>query len=65
MKEAFVAEADAGAKTIPAGGLAVDFKRAVATWRDDEYKLSPVGPAAQELVLAGGLEALTRERLKG
>jgi len=64
VKEAFVAEADAGVKTIPAGELAVDFKRAVATWRDEEYKLSPVGPAAQELVLAGGLEALTRERLK-
>ncbi len=35
-----------------------------ATWNGGEYQLSPVGPAAQELVLAGGLEALTRERLK-
>ena len=65
VQSAFTTEAETGAMTIPAGGLAVDFKRAVATWRDDEYKLSPVGPAAQELVLAGGLEALTRERLKG
>jgi len=63
VKAAFTAETEAGAKTIPAGDLAVDFKRAVATWNGDEYKLSPVGPAAQELVLAGGLEALTRERL--
>ena len=47
-----------------AGELVVDFKRAAATWRGEEYKLSPVGPAAQELVLAGGLEALTRDRLK-
>ena len=64
IRAAFEAEAEAGAKTIPAGDLAVDFKRAVATWNAKEYKLSPVGPAAQELVLAGGLEALTRERLK-
>jgi homoaconitate hydratase len=56
--------ADAGEKTIPAGDLTVDFKRATATWNGDEFKLSPVGPAAQELVLAGGLEALTRNRLK-
>ena len=50
-------------KTIPAGELSVDFRRATASWRDVEYPLSPLGPAAQELVLAGGLEALTRRRL--
>ena len=60
---AFATEAETGAKTIPAGDLAIDFKRAVATWNGEEYQLSPVGPAAQELVLAGGLEALTRARL--
>ncbi len=65
IQRAFTAEVRAGTKTIPAGDLDVDFKRAVATWNGEEYKLSPVGPAAQELVLAGGLEALTRERLKG
>jgi len=64
IRAAHTAEADAGAKTIPAGDLKLDFKRAVATWNGEQYKLSPVGPAAQELVLAGGLEALTRERLK-
>ena len=65
IRAAFEAEAKAGTKTIPAGELAVDFKRAIATWNHEEFKLSPVGPAAQELVLAGGLEALTRTRLKG
>jgi len=56
-------ESAAGTKSIPAGDLAIDFKNAVATWRGEKYPLSPVGPAAQELVLAGGLEALTRKRL--
>jgi homoaconitate hydratase len=60
---AFTEEAAAGAKTIPAGDLEIDFKNASATWRGGTYALSPVGPAAQELVLAGGLEALTRKRL--
>jgi homoaconitate hydratase len=63
IRTAFADEAAAGAKTIPAGELAVDFKNAKATWRATTYALSPVGPAAQELVLASGLEALTRKRL--
>ena len=52
-----------GKKTIPTGDLAIDFKNAKATWNGQSYALSPVGPAAQDLVLAGGLEALTRKRL--
>jgi homoaconitate hydratase len=64
VRAAHDAEADAGVKTIPAGDLEVDFKRAVTTWNGAEYRFSPVGPAAQELVLAGGLEALTRKRIK-
>jgi homoaconitate hydratase len=64
VRSAFAAEAEAGQRTIPAGDLEVDFGRAVATWRGSEYRLSPLGPAAQELVLAGGLEALTRRRLE-
>jgi homoaconitate hydratase len=50
-------------RTIPAGEISVDFARSVAVWDGAEYRLSPLGPAAQELVLAGGLEALTRRRL--
>ncbi|HSN57168.1 MAG TPA: aconitase family protein, partial [Candidatus Sulfomarinibacteraceae bacterium] len=64
VREAHTAQAEAGAKTIPAGKLVVDFRRAKATWNGREYPVSPVGPAAQELVLAGGLESLTRERLR-
>jgi homoaconitate hydratase len=63
IRAAFKDEAAAGNKTIPAGALTIDFKNAKATWNGRSYALSPVGPAAQELVLAGGLEALTRKRL--
>jgi len=31
--------------------------------RRREYAIGPLGPAAQELIMAGGLEALTRARL--
>jgi homoaconitate hydratase len=63
VREAFGAEAGAGLRTIAAGELQVDFRTASATWRGRRYPLSPLGPAAQELVLAGGLEALTRMRM--
>ncbi len=56
-------EVEAGTKTIASDSIAVDFKTATARWRGQEFALSPVGPAAQELLLAGGLEALTRQRL--
>jgi homoaconitate hydratase len=52
-----------GGKTVPGGPLVVDFQRSTAEWNGQEYPLSPLGPAAQELVLAGGLEALTRSKL--
>jgi homoaconitate hydratase len=63
VREAFGAAAGAGRRTIPAGELEVDFRSACASWRGRRYPLSPLGPAAQELVLAGGLEALTRRRM--
>jgi len=63
VRGAFAREAEAGARTIPAGDLSIDFRAATARWRGETYPLSPLGPAAQELVLAGGLEALTRKRL--
>ncbi|MCG6950292.1 MAG: homoaconitase [Acidobacteria bacterium] len=63
IRAAHADETDGGAKTIPAGDLAIDFQNAKATWRSESYPLSPLGPAAQELILAGGLEALTRKRL--
>ncbi len=63
IRSAFASDAEGGARTIPAGDLGIDFRTATARWRGETYPLSPLGPAAQELVLAGGLEALTRKRL--
>jgi homoaconitate hydratase len=63
IRSAFTEQAHSGARTIPAGDLSIDFRSSTATWRGEAYPLSPIGPAAQELVLAGGLEALTRKRL--
>ncbi|PWB77788.1 MAG: homoaconitase [Holophagae bacterium] len=65
MRAALATEAAGGRRTIPAGELEVDFRRSVAIWRGGEYRLSPLGPAAQELVQAGGLEALIRSRVGG
>jgi homoaconitate hydratase len=63
IRSAFATESKGGARTIPAGDLSIDFRAAKARWRGETYPLSPLGPAAQELVLAGGLEALTRKRM--
>jgi homoaconitate hydratase len=63
MRTACANEAASGARTIPAGALAIDFARSVASWRGVDHPLSPMGPAAQELVIHGGLEAATRARL--
>ena len=63
VRAAFRDECARGRRTIPAGLLAIDFVHSTAVWRDRSYPLSPLGPTAQELILAGGLEALTRARL--
>lgn len=41
----------------------VDFAASVARAGGVEYPLSPLGPAAQDLVLAGGLEALVKSKV--
>jgi homoaconitate hydratase len=64
VRTAHADEAADGARTIPTDPVTVDFARSEARWRDRTYPVSPLGPAAQELVLAGGLEALTRRRLR-
>ncbi len=56
-------EASRGEKTIPGGEARFSFRDSTVTWRGEQYPVSPLGPAAQELVLCGGLEALTRGRL--
>jgi homoaconitate hydratase len=62
-REACGERADAGERTIVAEELVVDVRGSRATWRGRTYPIGPLGPAAQELILAGGLEALTRKRL--
>jgi hypothetical protein len=41
----------------------IDFTKATLKFAGKEYKLSPVGTAAQELVLTEGLENWGKERL--
>jgi len=53
----------AGEKTVVAGELVIDVRRSVAVFAGAEYAIGPLGPAAQELIMAGGLEALTRAKI--
>ncbi len=64
MRAAYREEAASGSRTIPAGEVTVDFPTSMAHWHDASYPVSPLGPTAQELILAGGLEAMVRRRLE-
>ena len=51
--------------TIRTGILAkLNFRNSILRAGDKQYKISPVGEAAQELVLLGGLENWVKEDLK-
>jgi len=63
IRDAHQVAVGAGAKTVVAGDVEVDFATATATWNAVDYPLSPIGPAAQQLVVAGGLENLVKKRL--
>ena len=52
-----------GMRTIPGDRLIIDFRASIVIWRGESFPVSPLGKTAQELVLAGGLEPLTRRRL--
>ena len=41
----------------------IDFTASVITVNDKEYSLSPVGSAAQEMIITGGLENWVKERI--
>ena len=62
VREALAGEAG-DARTVPADAMSVDFASSCITWRGQQFAASPLGPAAQELILAGGLEALTRDKI--
>ncbi|MCP4897508.1 MAG: homoaconitase [bacterium] len=64
LRAAHAEAAAAGDRTIPAGDLVIDFRRSKALWDGREFPLSPLGPAAQALVMAGGLEAQTKATLE-
>jgi len=63
VREAAAERVAAGERTIVAGGLTIDVRRSVAVFGGAEYAIGPLGPAAQELIMAGGLEALTRAKI--
>lgn len=57
-------EAKHGKRTIVVGRISIDIRGSKAEWNGETYALSPMGPTAQALVLAGGLEAQTRALLE-
>ena len=63
VRASAAASVAAGEKTIVAGDLVIDVRRSVASFGGAEYAIGPLGPAAQELIMAGGLEALTRAKI--
>jgi homoaconitate hydratase len=64
LREQFAAEISAGERTIlPGDEVRVDFAASSITWRGGTFALSPLGTAAQSLVVAGGIENLVRKKL--
>ena len=53
----------APAKTINLGDLSIDFATGRLAWSDREFGFTPLSPVAQELIVAGGAEALIQKRL--
>jgi homoaconitate hydratase len=64
LRAAFSAQIAGHEKTIlPGDEVRVDFASSTITWRGEEFALSPLGSAAQSLVVAGGIENLVRRKL--
>jgi homoaconitate hydratase len=57
------AHAGDGARTVVADAIRVDYANSVIEWEGREYAILPLSPIAQELVVAGGSEALVRAAL--
>ena len=53
----------APAKTVNLGDLSIDFATGRLAWSDREFGFTPLSPVAQELIVAGGAEALIQKRL--
>jgi homoaconitate hydratase len=63
LRARFADEEKAGAKTVVAGPITLDFQGSVAVWDGTEYGFTPLGTPVQELVIAGGVENMVRKRL--
>jgi homoaconitate hydratase len=64
LRERFSANIAARERTIlPGDEMCVDFAASTIVWRDEKFLLSPLGRAAQSLVVAGGIENLVRQKL--
>ena len=64
LREQFADQIAVKEKTIlPGEELMVDFAASAITWRGERFALSPLGTAAQSLVVAGGIENLVRQKL--
>ena len=44
--------------------LKIDFKNSSITFDDKQYSIDPVGEAAQEIIIAGGLESWVKRTIE-
>ncbi|MFO7609985.1 MAG: homoaconitase [Candidatus Krumholzibacteriia bacterium] len=63
LRARFAADEQAGARTVDAGPIVLDFRASTARWDGQTYRFLPLGTPVQELVIAGGVEAMVRARL--
>ncbi len=56
--------ADAAGATVPGPDLAIDYGASVIRTGGREFAFPPLSPVAQELIVAGGAEALVKRRLE-
>jgi homoaconitate hydratase len=50
-------------RTIPGPTITIDYQRGIITCGNDEYPFPALSPTAQELIAAGGSEAVVRNTL--
>lgn len=53
------------ARTVATGDLEIDYRASVVRFAGREFPFPPLSPVAQELVVAGGAEAVVKRRLSG
>jgi homoaconitate hydratase len=63
LAERFVAEVASETRTIPGPKLSVDFESSLIACEGKSYRFGALSTTAQELIAAGGSEAVVRDRL--